>query len=137
MKAVSTKVPFDFVCSFEDKLPKEEKTVFKCLSLTADQEAALDNIIGYQATDGSGYVLTMGKSNLLALHMGLVEIENLPDGKGGTIKIERDNKLPKVPGGLHPIKQSILDQIRKDARDEIALEIKSGAKLGDSDSKNS
>ena len=69
--------------------------------------------------------------------MGLVEIENLPDGKGGTIKIERDNKLPKVPGGLHPIKQSILDQIRKDARDEIALEIKSGAKLGDSDSKNS
>ena len=135
MKAVSPKQTEPYVCKSERDLKKTEQTKFHTTILSAEQQEYVDNFTGYQGDHG--YVLTLGTSNLLALHMGLKDIENLPDDKGNDIKIVRDNTKAKLPGGIYPIKMKIIDQIPKAARDEVAVHIKNYSKLGDSEAKNS
>jgi len=137
MKAVAPSQSIDFVIPDEMKLPKEEQTVFVITPLTVDQQQILDDNSGY--TGEGGYYLTVGKSNLLALHMGLKEVRNLPDENGKDVVLERDptrlkNSFPVVG---RPWTTESLGKIPIEARDIVARKIKDGATLEKSELKNS
>lgn len=134
MKAVSPNQTINFVVEDELKLKPEEQTVFVHSHLSAEQAAYIDDNTGYQGNDG--YVVTMGRASLLALHLCLKEILNFTDEKGKVIKLERDKTKGKLPGGIRPIKMEILDLIPKKYRTEIAESIKKGEHLEEDEAKN-
>jgi len=129
MKAVNPRSTFEYVLRSERDLPKSEQTIFVCSFLTVEQEAKLEDCSGYQSENG--YVLTIGSSNLMALHLGLKEIINMPDADGNTPVLKRDETYRKdyLPGVGRPWKINVLEQIESDARAEIAIAIKRGASI--------
>ena len=134
MNAVSPNQTINFVVEDEQKLKPEEQTVFVHSYPSAEQSAYIDDHGGYSGPNG--YIVTVGSQNLLAIHLCLKEIKNLPDEKGDSIKLERDKTKRKLPAGMFPIKMEVLDRIPKDYRDELSGSIKKGAKLEEEEAKN-
>ena len=136
MKAISPNQTFKYIMKSERELPPEEQTVFHCNLLSAEQEALVDDNTGVSTKDG--YQLTIGTSNLLALHLGLFKIENMADADGNPFQLKRDetkakDTLPKVG---RPWLMSCIDRIPREARDEVAVAIKTGGELEDETVKN-
>jgi len=137
MKAISPNGTFNFIDPSERNNKPEDQTTFVCSYLSVEQESLLDDNMGYQGPEG--YNLTIGKSNLLALHMGLKEILNFPDENGNPVELKRDEtKFSKaLPGVGRPWQMDILDRIPKETRDNVANAIKAGARLDEAETKNS
>jgi len=135
MKAVSSKSTFEYVCKCDRELPAAEQTVFELGYLTVEQDAFLDDALGF-VTD-AGYSVNVGKTNLIALHLGLKSIRNFFDENGEQIILKRDEtKKSSLPGVGRPWKESILAKIPKPERLEIADAIKAGGKLDEEERKN-
>ena len=137
MKKVSPNQTKEIVCPWEKNLPVEEQTIFVISNLSAEQEAFLDDNLGYQGD--VGYVLTLGKANLLALHMGLKEVKNLLGDDGENLTLKRDESKAKngIPGVGRPWEMKGINEIAKRARDYVSTQIKEGAKLDEAEAKNS
>lgn len=137
MKRLSPKSTFKVVCPWEKNLPIEEQTVFICSYLDAEQQGFLDNHSGYNGANG--YVLEIGTTNLMALHMGLKEIENYPNESGEPFKLVRDQTAKKdtFPGVGRPWLMSNINEIEQRARNYVAQQIKTNGKLEEEEAKNS
>lgn len=137
MKAVNPKGTFEYIDETDNDLPQEEKVIFVLGYLNTAQQEKLDDSIGIQTDDG--FVVTAGKSNTLALHLGLREIKNFFDESGDSVELKRDQTKGKnsLPGVGRPWTIESLDRIRKDVRDRISKAIKEAVELTDSEAKNS
>jgi hypothetical protein len=135
MKAVSSKSTYDYVCKCDRELPEAEQTVCEMGYLTLEQEAFLDDKLGF-VTD-SGYSVNLGSSNLTALHLGLKGMRNFNDENGEPIVLQRDDtKAKKLPGVGRPWKESQLSKIAKVNRLEMAEVIKNGGEITEEEAKN-
>lgn len=133
MKGISPKDTFDFICKEDRELPEDEQTVFVCNYLTVDQEAYLDDRLGFVTDDG--YQVALGSTALIALHYGLEDIKNL-EVDGEPVRLERDRTAKKLKGGIYPWKSSVLSKIPKAARAEVAEAIKAGGEITEEERKN-
>ena len=137
MKAANPNAEYNYICKADRDLPESEQTTFVLTHLTAEQNYKLDDVSGISGDDG--FIITLGTSNLLAIHMGLKAVKNLVDEKSGNeIELKRDETKGKktLPGVGRPWKMNLIDKIPKDARDEIALVIKNGGELTEAEAKN-
>lgn len=135
MKALTPGSTFDYIDEIDKDLPVDEQTVFICKYLTTAQRQILDDAIGYQTDEG--LVLTLGTSNLLAIHLGLAEIRNFHDAQGNPVELKRDKKAAKrLPGVGRPWDLEVIDLIPKDVLDRVAKAIKNGGELDEDEAKN-
>lgn len=137
MKAVNPKGTFEYIDEIDDDLPQEEKTIFILGYLDVAQREKLDDAIGITTDDG--FVVTAGKSNTLALHLGLREIKNFFDDDGNPVELKRDQTKGKnlLPGVGRPWTIGSLDRIPKDVRDRVAKAIKKEDDITEDEAKNS
>lgn len=136
MKAVNPKGKFEYIDEIDDDAPENEKTIFVWCHLTTEQRSVIDDAIGIQTDEG--FVVTAGKSNLLAIHMGLLEVKNLCDEEGNPVELKRDQTKSKnsLPGVGRPWSMASLDRIRKDVLDRLAKVIKEADALTEAEAKN-
>ncbi len=136
MKAINPKGTWEYIDEIDHDLPENEKTIFVCGYLDTAQREKLDDAIGIQTDEG--FVVTAGKSNTLALHLGLREIKNLVDDGGNPVELKRDQKKSKnsLPGVGRPWMIESLDRIPKDVRDRLAKAIKEADELTGAEAKN-
>jgi len=132
LKPVQIFSEFDFVLPDDQKLKKEEQTVFVLQSLTVEQEAFLDDTIEGEVPGQMKY----GSTILNVLHMGLKGVKNFPPG-GKQIKFARDETAEKLPGDVHPWKSSCLQRIDVQSRRLISAKIRSLSQITEEESKNS
>jgi hypothetical protein len=133
MKAVSTSSVRNYVPLCDRDLPSEDQTVFELKTLSAKEDAVLDNLIG-SVQDG-GMNLRIGDQNLAALHIGLVGVSNFQDETGKDVKIVRDRNT-QIYGFVNPIKDEVLSLIPKEIRLELARAIINGKELDEEETKN-
>jgi len=135
MKAVSVNSTTDYICKCDRGLPKEEQTVFKIRSLSVEQEAVLEDALG-QVKQGGDFAVNLGSQALLALNLGLENVENLTGPKGKAVKMERDERKALLKGGVRPWKDESLSQIPRAERNEVAQFIINGGQLTETEAKN-
>lgn len=131
MRPASVFKELDYVCICDRELKKEEQTIFVVGSLTVEQEAHLDDI-----AEGAPGEIKYGTIILEALHMGLKKVKNFKDGTK-SIKFERDENGPILPGDLHPWKSECLQKIALQERREICTFIRGMSGLTEEELKNS
>jgi len=130
MKPASIFKEIDYVCLCDRDLKKEEQTVFVVGSLTVEQEAYLDDI-----AEGEAGTVKYGTIILETLHMGLKKVKNFKDGNK-SIKFERDEKGPVMPGDVHPWKTECMQRIALKERREICTFIRGLSALSEEELKN-
>ena len=137
MKAINPKGTWDYIDEVDDDLPENEKTIFVCNYLKSAQREKMDDAIGITTDDG--FVVTAGKSNALAIHMGLKEIKNFFDDEGNPVELKRDQSKGKnsLPGVGRPWTMESLDRIPKEVRDRLSKAIKQADELTEAETKNS
>lgn len=120
MKAVSPRQVTRFVPSCDQALPIAEQTTITIRPLTVDEESILDDAQWRVDADGTRK-FSFSSKMLMALHIGLVGIENFSDENGAQIIVEREEFADEF--GVKRIKNETLERIPKAIRDEIALKI--------------
>jgi len=126
MEAVKTKEVRTYICQVDRDQPVEKQTKFILGVLNAEEEAYLRDSYSGESKSGS--------EAYRALNIGLEEVINLTEN-GVEVKVERDPRKGRLPGGKYLWGDSIL-KIDRNARDEIALEIFKSTLLSEEALKN-
>jgi len=133
MKAVSPRQVTRFVPSCDKKLPADEQTVFVIKPLSVEEELILDD--AQWRTDAEGKRSFSFSSRLLmALHLGVISVENFFDKDGNAIVIDREEF--KDDFGVNRIEDEFLQQIPKKIRDEVSLFVVDGTTPTEKQRKN-
>lgn len=132
MRALDIKDTRDYIPECDRNLPENEQTVFVLKTLSAKDQAIVDDKTGSVDAEG-GYKITVGTQNLLLIHLGLVDVRNFKDSNGNDVKLTRSDKLIN---GIHEISNDFIIRIPKDIRSEIAYAIRKGYQLEDEEVKN-
>ena len=134
MRAVSSEQTWIHIFEEEEKLPEHEQTKFHLKVLDIEEEGFLDDNLGTMTDDG--YSLKLGKQEILALDIGLANVENLMGDDGQPVMFERDVKLKQIRPKLHPWRRDHLSKIPKAKRRALARLIVDGPKLKEAERKN-
>lgn len=124
MKAVSVNQTENVVHPSEKDLPSNEQTVFILKNLSLSEQSVLKD--QNRMVDGE-FVLASGATELLALHLGLVGVQNLEDEDGNEVVFERDEKMAYIRGvskNTRPWKESCLERIPQDVRLWLSMKIR-------------
>jgi len=136
MEFISPKSTFKYILKCDRDKPEEEQTIWHFFNLTADEEAVLSDSLG-QVKSGSGdFAVNLGTQGLIALDLGLAEIEN-GNFNGNPVVLERNiQKSPIKNTKKKPWKRDVLDMIPKEERSELASVAINGGELEEEERKN-
>lgn len=135
--ARSVKETFPYICQADQKLPKQQQTVFHLRRLPATVAMALDNLHEASA-DGKHVTLRMGDQKKVALLAGIAGWDNLLDQNGAPVEF-RSQKGDRVVCGItirNPADLDLVDTLPEDVADELAAAIRNGSALTATDAKN-
>lgn len=130
MKALSPRVPFDYVCVAERALPKEQQTTFKLCGLSFAERAYLDDQRWDISGDGTG-THKHGTARRIKLKCGLHGWENL-DGA----MFEAAEEFLAGTKRARPTDASI-ERLDVETQAELCHAIDMASRLSDTDRKNS
>jgi len=135
MKAVNSKTTENYIAECDRDLPESEQTIFKIRQLTVEQEAHIEDELG-RVNQGGEFAINLGTQALLALNLGLADVENLVDDSGQAITMERDETKRYLPGKIRPWKNDSLSKIPRAVRNEVAQYIINNGKISGETEKN-
>ena len=100
------------------------------------ERAVLDDMRSQRGPDG-GANLNIGSTNLIAVHMCLLKMENFFDKNGTQIILKRDDsQLAALPGNVKPWNETALEYIPEVDFMKFASKIKEGGNLDEAELKN-
>lgn len=136
MEFISPKSTFKYILKCDRDKSEEQQTIWHFFYLTAEEEALISDKLG-QVKEGGDFAINLGTQGMLALDLGLAEIENgFCDNK--PVILERDETRKYIPNTKkRPWKRTILDMIPQKERQELANVAINSGELEEEDRKNS
>ena len=128
MKAITPNSSIEYICKEDLNRPKKEQTVFRIKQLSVSEEAFIEDQLG-KVKKGGDFAVSVGTQSLIALHIGLIGVDNLQNGDGKPITFQRDQSGHPIFGAVYPWKNKCLSAIPRRVRNEVAQYIINGGEL--------